>query len=216
MTNMDQIRNIYCVGRNYAQHAKEMGNDVPEQPMIFSKPTHALHASEGTLRMPGDIGEIHHELELVVRIAATYEQGKPLTELVDGIALGIDWTARDVQNVLKEKRHPWLLAKGFKGAAVLSDFAAFQGKEQFEQLQFSLRRNGQVVQNGSPKDMIFSLEQLVDYIGTQFGLGAGDIIYTGTPAGVGAVKHGDVIELIWDTPVEGTRQTFGPLHIELV
>ena len=133
MTAFEQIRNIYCVGRNYALHAKELGNDVPEQPMIFSKPTHALHPAKGKLQLPGGIGEIHHELELVVRIAAPYEQGKPLTELIDGVALGIDWTARDVQNELKEKRHPWLLAKGFKGSAVLSDFAAFKGAESFEQ-----------------------------------------------------------------------------------
>jgi fumarylpyruvate hydrolase len=216
MTAFEQIRNIYCVGRNYALHAKELGNDVPEQPMIFSKPTHALHPAKGKLQLPGGIGEIHHELELVVRIAALYEQGKPLTELIDGVALGIDWTARDVQNELKEKRHPWLLAKGFKGSAVLSDFAAFKGAESFEQLQFSLRMNGEIVQSGCPKDMIFSLAQLVNYIGTQFGLDAGDIIYTGTPAGVGPVNQGDVIELVWETAVEGTDQSFGPLQIDLL
>ncbi|MFC5650682.1 fumarylacetoacetate hydrolase family protein [Paenibacillus solisilvae] len=216
MAAFEQIRNIYCVGRNYALHAKELGNDVPGQPMIFSKPTHALHPAEGRLQLPGGVGEIHHELELVVRIAAPYEQGKSLTQLIDGVALGIDWTARDVQNVLKEKRHPWLLAKGFKGSAVLSDFTAFKGAEAFEQLQFSLRMNGEIIQSGSPKDMIFPLEQLVNYIGTQYGLGAGDIIYTGTPAGVGPVKHGDIIELVWETAVEGSKQSFGPLEIELV
>ncbi|UVI29590.1 fumarylacetoacetate hydrolase family protein [Paenibacillus spongiae] len=214
MSALDSIRNIYCVGRNYALHAKELGNDVPEQPMIFSKPTHALHPAEGILRLPGGVGEIHHELELVVRIGAPYEAGRPLGQLIDGIALGIDWTARDVQSALKEKRHPWLLAKGFKGSAVLSEFIPYEGDSRFSELQFSLTKNGATVQAGSPAEMIFSIQALVDYIGLHFGLDAGDIIYTGTPAGVGAVQDGDVIEMKL-TPPGGAEISFGPLRIEL-
>ncbi|WP_127533272.1 fumarylacetoacetate hydrolase family protein [Paenibacillus kobensis] len=203
------IRNIYCVGRNYALHAQELGNDVPEEPMIFSKPTHALHPAVGELRLPSGIGEIHYEAELVVRIGRTYESGMTADQVVDGLAIGIDWTARDVQTVLKEKRHPWLLAKGFKNSAVLSAFQPFPGAAAFQELTFSLLNNGAEVQSGSPRDMIFPLERLISYIGDTFGLAAGDIIYTGTPAGVGGVKDGDELTLI----LNGER--FGPLRVSL-
>ena len=210
----EDIRNIYCVGRNYALHAKELGNDVPEEPMIFSKPTHALHPASGKLALPGDIGEIHYELELVVRIGTSYKPGMTVSELVDGVALGIDLTARDVQSQLKEKRHPWLLAKGFIGSAVLGPFRAFEGEEAFGALTFSLVKNEQIAQSGSPRDMIFSLQQLIDFIGTRMGLGAGDVIYTGTPAGVGPLADGDTLEM--KLSAEGKEETFGPLYVDLV
>ena len=174
--------------------------------MIFSKPTHALHPAQGELRLPSGIGAIHYEAELVVRIGRAYEPGMSVDQLVDGLAIGIDWTARDVQSVLKEKRHPWLLAKGFKNSAVLSPFRPFPGAAAFMELTFSLLNNGSEVQSGSPRDMIFSLERLVSYIGDTFGLDAGDVIYTGTPAGVGGVKDGDELTLI----LNGER--FGPLR----
>ncbi|MWC27094.1 fumarylacetoacetate hydrolase family protein [Paenibacillus sp. MMS18-CY102] len=205
----EAIRNIYCVGRNYALHAQELGNDVPEEPMIFSKPTHALHPAEGELRLPAGIGAIHYEAELVVRIGRAYEPGVPVGQIVDGLAIGIDWTARDVQSVLKEKRHPWLLAKGFKHSAVLSPFQPFPGAEAFASLNFQLLCNGETVQAGSPRDMIFPIERLVTYIGETFGLGEGDIIYTGTPAGVGSVKDGDELMLV----LHG--ESFGPLKVSL-
>ncbi|QHW31696.1 fumarylacetoacetate hydrolase family protein [Paenibacillus rhizovicinus] len=211
---MEEIRNIYCVGRNYALHAKELGNDVPEEPMIFSKPTHALHPASGKLALPGTIGEIHYELEVVVRIRTAYKPGMKADELIDGIALGIDLTARDVQSQLKEKRHPWLLAKGFIGSAVLAPFQPFEGGEAFENLTFSLMKNEETVQSGSPRDMIFSLQQLIDFIGTRMGLGAGDIIYTGTPAGVGPLADGDTLEL--KLAAGGKEETFGPLYVDLI
>ncbi|SFT21111.1 fumarylacetoacetate hydrolase family protein [Paenibacillus sp. BC26] len=211
---MESIRNIYCVGRNYALHAKELGNDVPEEPMIFSKPTHALHPAVGKLELPGTIGEIHYELEVVVRIGASYRPGMKAEELVDGIALGIDLTARDVQSKLKEKRHPWLLAKGFVGSAVLSPFTPFTGVEDFTQLTFSLLKNEETVQAGCPQDMIFPLQQLIDFIGTNMGLGAGDVIYTGTPAGVGPLADGDMLEM--KLVAGGKEETYGPLYVDLV
>ncbi|MBM7568406.1 fumarylacetoacetate hydrolase family protein [Paenibacillus sacheonensis] len=211
---MEEIRNIYCVGRNYALHAKELGNDVPEEPMIFSKPTHALHPASGKLALPGSIGEIHYELEIVARIGKTYKAGMTVDELVDGIALGIDLTARDVQSQLKEKRHPWLLAKGFVGSAVLGPFQPFGGEAAFGEIVFSLLKNDETVQSGSPRDMIFSLQQLIDFIGTRMGLGAGDIIYTGTPAGVGPLADGDALEL--KLAAGGKEETFGPLYVDLI
>ncbi|QHT59091.1 fumarylacetoacetate hydrolase family protein [Paenibacillus lycopersici] len=210
---MEDIRNIYCVGRNYALHAKELGNDVPEEPMIFSKPTHALHPATGKLALPGTIGEIHYELEIVVRIGSAYKPGMQADELIDGIALGIDLTARDVQSKLKEKRHPWLLAKGFVGSAVLSPFQPWVGSAAFEDLTFSLVKNDETVQSGSPRDMIFSLQRLVDFIGANMGLGAGDVIYTGTPAGVGPLADGDTLEL--KLAAGGKEETFGPLYVDL-
>ncbi|REE86450.1 2-keto-4-pentenoate hydratase/2-oxohepta-3-ene-1,7-dioic acid hydratase in catechol pathway [Paenibacillus taihuensis] len=213
MPSMDSIRNIYCVGRNYALHAKELGNDVPEEPMIFSKPTHALHPATGKLALPSSIGEIHYEVEVVVRIGASYRPGMKVDELIDGIALGIDLTARDVQSKLKEKRHPWLLAKGFVGSAVLTAFTEFRGADEFEALNFSLIKNDETVQQGCPKDMIFPLQQLIDFIGSNMGLGAGDIIYTGTPAGVGPLADGDTLELRLVSG--GSEVTYGPLYVDM-
>jgi len=111
----ESIRNIYCVGRNYAQHAQELGNDLPTKPMIFSKPTHALHRAEGDLDLPSEIGQIHYELELVVKMAEAYDSNKPLEQIIEGVALGIDLTARDVQAQLKEKDIHGLSPKDLKG-----------------------------------------------------------------------------------------------------
>lgn len=205
--NQHSIRNIFCVGRNYAQHAHELGNALPTKPMIFSKPTHALHPAEGELSLPSGIGQIHYEVELVVKMAGPYDPDKPLNELIDGVALGIDWTARDVQSQLKEKGHPWLISKGFPGSAVLSDFKPFESLEAFNEIEFSLKKNGEVVQQGKPSQMIFSLPELLAYISENLGLGKGDIIYTGTPEGVGAIQDGDVLEM------EDPEQAYGPLKV---
>ncbi|KPV59038.1 fumarylacetoacetate hydrolase [Paenibacillus sp. A3] len=194
----ESIRNIYCVGRNYGLHAVELGNDIPEEPMIFTKPTHALAAIDGgEIELPGGRGEVHYEAELVLRIGQAYKEGVTVDELVDQLALGIDFTLRDVQSALKKKGHPWLPAKGFKGSAALTGFRPFPGFEQVKQIEYSLNRNGLEVQRGNLNDMIFDLQVIVDYIAAHYGLGEGDIIYTGTPAGVGAVNDGDRFELFW-------------------
>ncbi|MGZ0049335.1 fumarylacetoacetate hydrolase family protein [Brevibacillus gelatini] len=195
---MEQIRNIYCVGRNYRLHAAELGNDVPKKPMIFAKPTHALAVTNGqAIELPGTRGELHYEAELVVHLARPYEPGCTLAELVDKIALGIDFTLRDVQSELKSAGHPWLLAKGFPGSAILTPFHPFPGLAAMQQTDFSLLKNGEQVQRGNIRDVIFDLETIIAYIAEHFGLGAGDVIYTGTPAGVGPVADGDVLTLKW-------------------
>lgn len=195
---MKQIRNIYCVGRNYRLHAAELGNDVPDAPMIFGKPTHALAEAAGTeISLPGNRGELHYEAELVIHIARPYEAGVTLEQMVDEIALGIDFTLRDVQSVLKKKGHPWLLAKGFKNSAILTPFHPFPGEEALQQTDFSLLKNGEQVQRGNIKDVIFDLMTLIEYTAEHFGLDAGDVIYTGTPAGVGPVADGDQLDLRW-------------------
>ncbi|MWV43817.1 FAA hydrolase family protein [Paenibacillus sp. HJL G12] len=190
------IHNVYCVGRNYKLHAAELGNDVPEEPMIFMKPSHAAVELEGKiLALPQDKGEVHYEGELVLRVSRSYEPGIKVDDLVDKMALGIDFTLRDVQSVIKKKGHPWTAAKGFRNSAPISGFMDFPGVEATGAQDFTVHKNGSEVQRGNIKDMIFSLQEIVDYIGIHYGLGEGDIIFTGTPAGVGPCATGDTFEL---------------------
>lgn len=195
---MENIRNIYCVGRNYRLHAAELGNEVPSAPMIFSKPTHALTVTNGQeIPFPGTRGEVHYEAELVIHIARPYEAGANLDQIVDQIALGIDFTLRDVQSELKKKGHPWLLAKGFPHSAIVTPFHPFPGLENCQQTDFSLLKNGELAQRGNISDAIFDLMTIISFTSEHFGLGSGDIIYTGTPAGVGPISDGDLMELLW-------------------
>lgn len=201
---LNHIRNIYCVGRNYAQHAAELGNAVPDYPLFFMKPTHALIAMEGQmLQLPSNQGEIHYEAELVLHIGKSYVEGITVDELVDQIALGIDFTLRDLQDELKKKGHPWLAAKGFLKSAPIGPFRPFLGEEAAKHIDFSLRKNGVEVQRGNISGMIFHLQAIVDYCAATFGLGEGDLIYTGTPAGVGTVTNGDQFLLYWGSEPAG-------------
>ncbi|WP_411504324.1 fumarylacetoacetate hydrolase family protein [Brevibacillus centrosporus] len=195
---MKKIGNIYCVGRNYKLHAEELGNDVPTKPMIFGKPTHALaETAGGEIVLPGTRGELHYETELIIHIARSYEPGVTLDEMVDEIALGIDFTLRDVQSELKKKGHPWLLAKGFKNSAILTPFHAFPGLDECLKTDFTLLKNGEQAQRGNIRNVIFDLMTLIQYISEHFGLEKGDIIYTGTPEGVGPVADGDELTFLW-------------------
>jgi fumarylpyruvate hydrolase len=198
------VKNIYCVGRNFGLHAKELGNEVPEQPLIFTKPTHALSEATGTLSFPKSLHPIHHEVEIVLWIGDTYDSGKPLEQLIAGFAVGIDFTARDLQSDLKAKGHPWVLAKGFPNSAVLAPFQVIQTTEELQHISFGLRKNGQLVQHGTPREMVFDFATIIHYIGTHLGLGPGDLIFTGTPAGVGPVQDQDVLELLLNGTVQGT------------
>lgn len=192
------IRNVYCVGRNYALHAAELGNAVPETPMIFMKPSHALVEMKGQpIQLPGDKGEVHYEAELVLHVGKAYEKGIRVDELVDAFAFGIDFTLRDVQNELKKKGHPWLAAKGFLQSAAIGPFFPFPGEQAIKNQDFSLFINEIEVQRGNTSAMIFDLQAIVDFCAANYGLGSGDLIYTGTPAGVGSVSHGDLLRLQW-------------------
>jgi 2-keto-4-pentenoate hydratase/2-oxohepta-3-ene-1,7-dioic acid hydratase in catechol pathway len=204
---MTTIRNLICVGRNYGLHAAELGNAVPEKPMIFMKPTHAaVWMDGGAIELPGDRGELHFETELVLRIGKEYQPGMTVDDLADSFTLGIDFTLRDVQSELKKKGYPWLPAKGFLRSAPLGAFRPFPGAAAVRDTAFTLRRNGEVAQTGKAADMIFDLQTLVDYIAANFGLGAGDLIFTGTPAGVAAVADGDKLELLWGDDCVGSFQ----------
>ncbi|HZG87168.1 fumarylacetoacetate hydrolase family protein [Paenibacillus sp.] len=191
-------RNVYCIGRNYALHAKELGNEVPTSPMAFLKPTHALVPLEGTIAMPAGVGEVHHEAEIVLRVSKAYTPGASVDELVDAFTLGLDFTLRDVQSELKKKGHPWLAAKGFLNSGPICGWMPFPGAEAAANAAFELRKNGETTQRGFARDMIFSFQELVDFLGVHYGLGEGDVIFTGTPAGVSAVADGDKLELLWD------------------
>lgn len=197
------IRNIYCVGRNYKAHAEELGNDVPEKPMIFTKPTHALALMDGgPVSLPGTQGEVHYETELVLHIAKNYEPGIPADELIDSFTLGIDLTLRDVQSKIKAKGHPWLPAKGFRNSAAIGSFIPFSGTGDLDKQDFTLVINGEERQRGNVSRMIFGIGEIVAFIGDHYGLGPGDLIYTGTPEGVGPVHDGDRFDLFWgDKPL---------------
>lgn len=198
MSAFNNIRNVYCIGRNYGLHAAELGNAVPERPMLFSKPTHALIALDGgEIELPGSRGEVHYETEIVIRIGRAYEPGIRVDDLVDGIALGIDFTLRDVQSELKKKGYPWLAAKGFRNSAPITGFRSFPGVEALGSTDFALLKNGAEAQRGNARDMIFDLQTIVDFCAEHFGIGQGDVIFTGTPAGVGPVADGDKFELLF-------------------
>lgn len=195
---IDHIRNIYCIGRNYRAHAAELGNEVPKQPMLFGKPTHALVPMDGReIALPSGRGEIHHEAEIVIHIAKPYTPGSEPDELIGEMALGLDLTLRDVQSELKAKGHPWLAAKGFLRSAPITGFRPFPGVRALADRDFVLLKNGQPVQRGNASRMIFDLRRIIDFTAAHFGLGRGDVIFTGTPEGVGPVADGDRLQLFW-------------------
>jgi fumarylpyruvate hydrolase len=198
------IRNVYCVGRNYKLHAAELGNAVPESPMIFMKPTHSVVPMNGqAIHLPSKFGSIHYEAELVVKIGKPYENGVLAQDIIDSFALGIDFTMRDEQDHLKSKQHPWLKAKGFKASAPLTEFHPLSSLVELSAETFSLKINEIEKQRGHIEDTIFNLQNLVDEIGTHYGLKEGDVIFTGTPAGVGPIKDGDQMKLFWGETLLG-------------
>ena len=186
--------NIFCVVRNYAPHAAEMKSAPPSEPTFFEKPDTALLVAPTTLRYPDFTQDLQHELELVIRIERTGSH-IPLAEshqYYNSVALGIDLTARDIQRNAKAASMPWLLSKGFDGSAIVSSFVTLEslGKP-IGGLTFSLQINGTTVQQGNSRDMIFTTDRLISHLSQYITLTAGDLIYTGTPAGVGPIKRGD-------------------------
>lgn len=171
---------IWCVGRNYAAHAKELGNPVPAEPVIFLKPRSAVVLDGGTLPLPRDSSRVDHEVELVVGLG----KGKAPV-----YAVGIDFTARDIQDRLKKEGLPWTLAKARRGFAAVGPFAAAELPQ-----TLTLKVNGQARQHGSTADMLFDVPRLLAYLEETFGLAEGDLVFTGTPPGVGPLKAGDRVE----------------------
>jgi 2-keto-4-pentenoate hydratase/2-oxohepta-3-ene-1,7-dioic acid hydratase in catechol pathway len=193
------LRTVYCVGRNYVEHAAELGHPVPSKPLVFLKPAAAALFSGEWLGLPPSSRRVDHEVEVVAGVCG------------DGrirYAVGIDFTARDLQAQAREKGDPWTLSKGFKGFAALGDFI-----DAVPPFPFSLSVNGAVRQRGDTREMVFSIDRLLAYVDETFGLGRGDIVYTGTPAGVGPLKDGDVVSAELGTGLSRLTLTVGrPPH----
>jgi 2-keto-4-pentenoate hydratase/2-oxohepta-3-ene-1,7-dioic acid hydratase in catechol pathway len=186
---------ILAIGRNYAAHIEELSNERPTEPVVFMKPDTALLENDAPFYYPDFSTDIHFEVELLLKISRTgkYIQEKFAHKYYDQVGIGIDFTARDLQQKAKEKGLPWLLAKGFNGSAPVS---GFQSKENFSNLQdlnFSLNVDDAVRQQGNTSLMLFSFDEIVAYLSRFFTLKRGDIIFTGTPQGVGAIEPGNVL-----------------------
>ena len=183
---------IICIGRNYSEHIKELNNETPDEPVIFIKPDSALLRNNAPFFIPDFSNEIHHEVELVIKIN---KLGKHIPvefakDYYTEIGLGIDFTARDLQSTLKVKGLPWEKAKGFDHSAVISKFIPSQNFD-LDDLSFSLVKNGSLVQAGNTKQMIHSIDEIIAHVSQYFTLKIGDYIFTGTPAGVGKVNTND-------------------------
>ncbi|MBM7094392.1 fumarylacetoacetate hydrolase family protein [Bacillus sp. H-16] len=201
---MENIKNIFCIGRNYAKHAEELGNQIPKSPLIFSKPTGSLVKAENQdILFPSDRGPVHYEAEIVLFIGKEVGSTFEVEDVVDKMALGIDFTLRDEQTRLKEKGHPWLKAKGFKNAALVTEFWPFPGLNTCQETDFTLVQNGNEVQRGNIQNMMFDFHRIIKDCHDLFGLAPGDIIYTGTPEGVGQITAGDEYVLKWGEKEKG-------------
>jgi 2-keto-4-pentenoate hydratase/2-oxohepta-3-ene-1,7-dioic acid hydratase in catechol pathway len=185
---------IICIGRNYAKHIEELANERPENPVVFLKPDSAILPKKNPFFIPPFSNDIHYEVEVLVKINKV---GKHISEkfahkYYDEIGLGIDFTARDVQQECKMKGLPWEKAKAFDGSAVVGEFYP---KEQFDlaNLKFQLTQNEAIVQDGNTNEMLWKIDELISYVSQYFTLKKGDLIFTGTPAGVGNVSENDVL-----------------------
>lgn len=187
---------IICIGRNYAKHIEELQNERPDEPVIFLKPDTALLAKGHDFYIPEFSNDIHHEIEIVVRINKTgkYIDQKFAHKYYDEITVGIDFTARDLQQKLKDKGLPWEKAKAFDNSAVIGDLMSKKIFNSQESLTFELQKNKQTVQKGDSAMMLWQIDEIIAYVSRFFTLKTGDLIFTGTPEGVSRVNPGDVLE----------------------
>ncbi|MEM6895100.1 MAG: fumarylacetoacetate hydrolase family protein [Bacteroidota bacterium] len=186
---------LICIGRNYAAHAAELGNERPTEPVVFIKPDSAILPKEQDFFIPEFSNEVHYEVEVLVKInkVGKHIAQKFAHKYYDEIGLGIDFTARDVQQSLKAKGLPWEKAKGFDGAAVIGKWLPKSRYENVDKLAFQLKKNQQVVQEGDTALMLWKIDELIAHVSTFFMLKKGDILFTGTPAGVGKVSPNDYL-----------------------
>jgi len=187
---------IICIGRNYADHAKEMKSEVPTEPVFFLKPDTALLPKRNPFFIPSFSNDVHHELELVVRINRV---GKSIEEAFahkyySEVSVGIDFTARDVQADCKKKGLPWEKAKAFDGSAPVGEFIPLKRNQNIQDLEITLKKNGEIIQHVNTKEMIFTVDQIISYVSKYITLKIGDLIFAGTPAGVGPVAINDQLE----------------------
>ena len=187
---------IICIGRNYIDHIKELSNQKPMNPVVFLKPDSSVIAKNQNFIIPSFSNEIHHEVELVIKINRV---GKHIDKsfshkYYDEIGLGIDFTARDIQSNLKEKGHPWEKSKAFDNSCMVGNFLKKEKIEDISKIEFSLKKNNEVVQSGCSNDMLWKIDELISYVSQYFTLKIGDLIFTGTPSGVSKVESGDILE----------------------
>ena len=185
---------IICIGKNYINHAKEMGSDVPKKPLFFLKPDSSVLPKKHPFFYPDFSQNIHYELELVIRInkLGKHIEKKFATSYYSEVGLGIDFTARDLQETCKKNGHPWEIAKAFDHSAVVSQ--QFFSIKELGELSFELKKNGESVQKGYARDMVFNFDEIINHVSKYMTLKIGDLIFTGTPEGVGPIKIGDHLE----------------------
>lgn len=186
---------LICIGRNYADHIKELANERPTDPVVFIKPDSAVLPKEQDFYIPEFSNNVHYEVEVLIKIK---KAGKHIDErfahtYYDEVGLGIDFTARDIQAQLKEKGLPWEKAKGFDGAAVVGNWLPKSNFKDLDDLNFSLIKNGETVQQGNTRLMLWKIDELISYVSKYFMLKKGDIVFTGTPAGVGKISTNDYL-----------------------
>jgi 2-keto-4-pentenoate hydratase/2-oxohepta-3-ene-1,7-dioic acid hydratase in catechol pathway len=186
---------IICIGRNYAEHIKELSNERPTDPVVFIKPDSAILPKEQDFYIPEFSEDIHYEVEVLVKIKKVGKHIDPkfAHKYYDEIGLGIDFTARDLQAQLKEKGLPWEKAKGFDGAAVIGTWVPKSDFKDVKNLHFTLTKNDEMVQNGDTSQMLWSIDELIGYVSKYFTLKKGDVLFTGTPSGVGRVSPNDYL-----------------------
>ena len=187
---------IICIGRNYTKHIEELQNERPDEPVVFLKPDSAVLLKQHPFVIPEFSDDIHHEVEILVRInkVGKYIDVKFANNYYDEIGLGIDFTARDLQSKLKDKGLPWEKAKAFDGSAVIGNFLSKKDFSSTENINFELKSNGNTVQKGNTSHMLWKIDELIAYVSQYFTLKIGDIIFTGTPEGVAKVKPNDILE----------------------
>ncbi|NBL65886.1 2-hydroxyhepta-2,4-diene-1,7-dioate isomerase [Flavobacterium sp. NST-5] len=187
---------IICIGRNYTEHITELQNEKPSEPVVFLKPDTAVLPKNFPFYIPDFSKDVHHEVEVLVKISKVgkYIDRKFAHKYYDEIGLGIDFTARDLQKILKDKGLPWEKAKAFDGSAVVGDFLPKTEIDSLENIKFELTTNGKTVQQGNTANMLFKIDEIIEYVSQYFTLKVGDIIFTGTPEGVAAVQAEDVLE----------------------
>ena len=187
---------LICIGRNYAKHIEELQNERPDEPVVFLKPDSAILLKQHPFVIPEFSSDIHHEIELIVKISKVgkYIEPKFAHKYYEEISVGIDFTARDVQQTLKDKGLPWEKAKAFDGSAVIGSFISKKVFSSLESINFELTNNGKTVQKGNSSLMLWKIDELIAHVSQYFTLKIGDIIFTGTPEGVAVVQPNDVLE----------------------
>ncbi len=186
---------IICIGRNYSEHIEELQNERPEEPVVFIKPDSAVLPKEQDFYIPEFTGEVHYELEVLVKIKKVGKHIEPnfAPNYYDEIGLGIDFTARDLQASLKSKGLPWEKAKGFDGSAVIGRWVPKTKYKDINSIAFTLYKNGEAVQEGNTSLMLWKIDEIISYVSKYFMLKKGDVIFTGTPAGVGKIQANDYL-----------------------